>query len=92
MRLPWRCERCLHANPSHNDECYWCGSTERVLLHPVRVTNQLQGTPSQEDLIRQLNVDEFNRQTDKSFAELKAERIAQFIKEKNNGQTNHESS
>lgn len=82
MNAAWRCNDCLMANRPDEDACFWCGSTNKVVLRPVKIPNQLQGTPGYDELQEVMHREESHRKTDKTFEELKAERIAAWKREK----------
>lgn len=80
MKHPWRCVVCDMSNAGSLDNCWYCNGSEKASLYPVLVPNAQQNTPSWDDLTRVLAVEEANRATDRSFEEMKAERIAPYLK------------
>ena|SRR5580765_4786100 len=83
MITVWKCADCFHANKGEDDaHCYWCNSTARATLHPVREPNQQQGTPSYEALVASLKEIEDNRYSPIPLDEQINSLIAQYFRER----------
>lgn len=79
----WKCADCFHANKGEDDQaCYWCNSSARVALHPVREPNQQQGTPSYEDLLITLKEIDDRRYTPIPVPEQIQALIEQYFRER----------
>jgi hypothetical protein len=60
-RQVWACDDCQIANSADNDVCEFCGGTTKIPLYPVRQVNQMQGTPSYDELTALLAKEEAER-------------------------------